>query len=282
MRRPTRGERLEACQPLSTPSIRARLQSAGLKPAAPADRITLLRRASRSTLPACSPPTPQESDAFLADKSADAYEKTIDRLLSPRRTMGSAGLVTGWISRAMPRAKASKATKRVPTPGAIGIYAGSKPSTKTSRTIALSKSRSPAMNFGRTIPGQGSPRPSIVTIRMRAMRVNLQQRRQEILNDITDTVSSTFMAMTYGCARCHTHKFDPILHTRLPIVCRPSSPTPPPTITSPRLPPQRARIMRLEKAVWEEKTAPIRTQLAALARAIEGENSKGPVRQISA
>src|SRR5258707_73321 len=32
---------------------------------------------------------------------------------------------------------------------------------------------------------------------------NLMLRRQELLNDITDTVSATFLGMTYGCARCH-------------------------------------------------------------------------------
>ena len=35
--------------------------------------------------------------------------------------------------------------------------------------------------------------------------------RQEILDDITDTVASVFTGMTYGCAKCHDHKFDPIL-----------------------------------------------------------------------
>jgi hypothetical protein len=40
----------------------------------------------------------------------------------------------------------------------------------------------------------------------------LELRRQEMLNDVTDTVASVFMGMTYGCAKCHDHKFDPILH----------------------------------------------------------------------
>lgn len=42
---------------------------------------------------------------------------------------------------------------------------------------------------------------------------NLMQRRQEILNDITDTVGAVFTGMTYACARCHDHKFDPILQS---------------------------------------------------------------------
>src|SRR5262249_10264915 len=60
--------------------VLARLEQAGLKPSAEADRVTLLRRVSLDLTGL--PPTPTEVDAFLADKSPDAYEKVVDRLLA--------------------------------------------------------------------------------------------------------------------------------------------------------------------------------------------------------
>ena len=108
----------------------------------------------------------------------------------------------------------------------------------------------------------------------------LQQRRQEILNDITDTVGATFMAMTYGCARCHTHKFDPILHTdyyRLQaFFANTAADDQIPMSTA-----EEAKRYAARKAIWDEKTAPIRAQIALLVDPGEGENPEGIVRQVS-
>ena len=63
--------------------VLARLEREGLAPVGPADKLTLLRRATLDLTGL--PPTPEEVDAFLADASPDAFEKVIDRLLaSPR------------------------------------------------------------------------------------------------------------------------------------------------------------------------------------------------------
>ena len=63
--------------------ILARLEREGLTPSPEADKTTLLRRVTYDLTGL--PPTPAEVDAFLADRSPDAYEKRVDALLhSPR------------------------------------------------------------------------------------------------------------------------------------------------------------------------------------------------------
>ncbi|MCI0662087.1 MAG: DUF1549 domain-containing protein, partial [Acidobacteria bacterium] len=60
--------------------ILARLEKEGLKPSPEADKVALLRRVHLDLTGL--PPTPAETEAFLADKSPDAYEKVVDRLLA--------------------------------------------------------------------------------------------------------------------------------------------------------------------------------------------------------
>src|SRR5215217_7440143 len=60
--------------------VLAKLEEKGLTPAPPADKITLIRRATFDLTGL--PPTPEGIDAFLADSSADAFSRVVDRLLN--------------------------------------------------------------------------------------------------------------------------------------------------------------------------------------------------------
>jgi hypothetical protein len=92
---------------------------------------------------------------------------------------------------------------------------------------------------------------------------NLMQRRQEILDDITDTTGLVFMGMTYGCARCHNHKYDPILQAdyyRLQAFFANTAADDQIAIL------QREEATRHSEALkrWENETKPIRDAIAAL------------------
>src|SRR5262249_3454450 len=60
--------------------VLARLEKEGIAPASEADRPTLLRRLSLDLIGL--PPTPEEVDAFVKDRSPDVYERVVDRLLA--------------------------------------------------------------------------------------------------------------------------------------------------------------------------------------------------------
>src|SRR6478672_9516709 len=95
---------------------------------------------------------------------------------------------------------------------------------------------------------------------------NLFQRRQEILDDITDATGSTFMGLTYGCARCHNHKFDPILQAdyyRLQAFFANTAADD----HIPMLPPDKIADYRSRRVIWEEKTKDVRAEIAAVLEA---------------
>ncbi|HEU0011570.1 MAG TPA: DUF1549 and DUF1553 domain-containing protein, partial [Verrucomicrobiae bacterium] len=92
---------------------------------------------------------------------------------------------------------------------------------------------------------------------------NLMQRRQEILNDITDTVGGVFLGMTYACARCHDHKFEPILQAdyyRLQAFFA-NTAAKDDVLLVPAAEQQR---FQEKLAVWEAKTKGIREQMETL------------------
>jgi hypothetical protein len=73
--------------------ILAQLEAKGIKPSADADRATLIRRVTLDTWGII--PTPEEVKAFVNDKSPNAYEKLVDRLLASPR-YGERWAAAGW------------------------------------------------------------------------------------------------------------------------------------------------------------------------------------------
>jgi mono/diheme cytochrome c family protein len=213
----------------------ARLEAKGLKPAPPADKRTLIRRATFDLTGL--PPTPAEVKAFLADKSPDAYPKLVDRLLaSPRygerwgrhwldvvryadssdaRGLGSEGdfseawryrdWVVNAFNRDLPYDKFilnQIAGDLLPPEGAPQITSAG--STGGAKLAGLD-----AAPARLNIPGT-------IATGMLALGNwgNGDADKDKILTDIADdqvdVVSRGFMGLTVACARCHDHKFDPI------------------------------------------------------------------------
>jgi hypothetical protein len=186
--------------------IAARLEKAGLGPAPEADRITLIRRVTFDLTGL--PPTPEEVDVFLHDQRPDAYERLVDRLLASPRYGERWALY--WLD--LVRYAESDGFKADdPRPHAwryrdyvIRAFNDDKPYDRFVREQLAGDELYPgdpealaATAFNRHFPDEYNAR-------------NLVQRRQEILNDVTDTTGAVFLGLTLGCARCHNHKFDPI------------------------------------------------------------------------
>ncbi|MGH9338121.1 MAG: DUF1549 and DUF1553 domain-containing protein [Acidobacteriota bacterium] len=239
--------------------VLAKLESEGLKPSPEADPIMLLRRASFDLIGL--PPTPEEVEDFLGDKSPNAFEKVVDGLLaSPHYGERWA---RHWLDLA--RYAESEGFKSDQTRPHIWRYRDyviksfneDKPYDRFVREQIAGDELWPndfdarvATAFNRHYPDEHNAR-------------NLMQRRQEILHDITTTVGSTFTGLTYGCARCHNHKFDPILQAdyyRLMSFFANFVADDDIILASPEVVERHQRQM----AEWEAKTAKIREEMAAL------------------
>ena len=187
--------------------VLAKLEAAGLPTAPPADRQTLLRRLHFDLTGL--PPTPEEIEAFLQDPSV-SVEKVIDRLLaSPHygerwsrhwldvvRYADSAGYELdtfydfAWNYRdyVIRSLNADKPMDRFIQEQIAGDELW--PDDDDARIATGFCTVGPYAYEG------GIARPNVVEY----------QRR----TDITDTVSSAFLGLTVGCARCHDHKHDPV------------------------------------------------------------------------
>ncbi len=239
--------------------VQAKLAAQGLTYRAPADRWTLLRRVTVDLTGL--PPTPEEVAAFEADTSPDAYEKVVDRLLaSPRYGERAARY---WLDVARyADSEGFKADETRPNiwryrDYVIQAFNEDKPYDRFIKEQLAGDELYPgdanaliATGFNRHFPDESNA-------------ANILNRRQELLNDVTDTVSSAFLGVTVACARCHDHKFDPILHKdyyRLQAFFANTRIHDEAIVAAPDVVAKHDQ----EMAAWEEQTKEIRAEMSTL------------------
>ncbi|MDB6024954.1 MAG: putative rane protein [Verrucomicrobiales bacterium] len=186
--------------------IFAKLQAQKLKPSPEADKVTLIRRLSLDLVGL--PPTLKEIDQFLADKSPDAYDKLVDRLLSSPHYGEKWG--RHWLD----------AARYADTNG----YEKDLPRTMwpyRDWVINAMNSDMPFDEFtieqlaGDLLP-KATLQQKVATGFLRNSMINEEggvdpeQFRIEGLIDRMDTLGKSFLGLTVNCCQCHNHKFDPI------------------------------------------------------------------------
>ncbi len=186
--------------------ILARLEKEGLKPSPEADRVTLIRRLTLDLTGL--PPTPAEVGAFLADKSPDAYEKVVERLLASPHY--GERLAVDWLDAArfadthgyhidsgrdMTRWRdyvIDAFNKNLPFDRfTVEQLAGDLIANATlEQKIASGFNRNHMINFeGGAIPAE---------------------YHNAYIVDRVNTTATVWLGLTIACAQCHEHKYDPI------------------------------------------------------------------------
>ncbi|MCI0536011.1 MAG: DUF1549 and DUF1553 domain-containing protein, partial [Verrucomicrobiales bacterium] len=185
--------------------ILSRLESAGLKPSVPATREQLIRRATLGLIGLPAPP--QEVDEFLKDRSADAYERLIDRLLGSPHYGERWG--RHWLDLAR-YAESDGFEHDAIRPHSwryrdyvIQAFNQDKPYDRFVREQLAGDELWPDEAAALVATGFNLLGPDMVD------SSDQIQRRLNTLNDMTDTAASVFLGLTLGCARCHDHKSEP-------------------------------------------------------------------------
>ncbi len=186
--------------------VLAKLDAEKLKPSPEADKITLLRRLALDLVGL--PPTPEEVDMFLADKSANAYEKQVERLLASPHYGEKWG--RNWLDAA--RYADSDGFEKDKTRN-VWFY-------RDWVVNAFNQDLPYDQFVTKQLAGDLLPNASqddiVATGFLRNSMVNEEggadpeQFRMEAMFDRMDAIGKSVLGFTIQCAQCHNHKFDPI------------------------------------------------------------------------
>lgn len=241
--------------------VMAKLEAKGLKPSPVADRRTLIRRATYDLTGL--PPTNAEVEAFIADKSPDAYAHVVDRLLA------SSAYGERWGRHWLDVARYADTKGYAFTEDAVYHNA------YTYRDYVI-------RSFNEDLPydefvieqlaadklPQGDDKRKLAALGFLNVGRRFLNDPVLINDDRIDSTCRGFMALTVGCARCHNHKFDPIpakdYYSLYGIFASASESNPPPAISpksiSEPYEAQNAKILATERQINDL----VRVQVTAL------------------
>ncbi len=183
--------------------VQARLEQQNIMPSPPADRGTLIRRASFDLLGL--PPTPEEVDAFANDPSPDAFATVVDRLLASPHYGERWGRY--WLDVA----------RYADNKGYVFFEEPTFPWAYTYRDYVV-ESFNNDLPFDRFVLEQLAADRLVADTDQRPLRAlgfltlgaHFMNNVHDIIDDRIDVVSRGLLGLTVTCARCHDHKYDPI------------------------------------------------------------------------
>jgi len=185
--------------------ILAELERQGLTPSAEADKATLIRRVTLDLTGL--PPTPEEVDAFLADDSEDAYEKVVDRLLASPRY--GERMASKWLdlSRYGDTNGFHHDHHRTMWPWRDWVVKSFNQNLPIDEFFTMQLAGDLLPDATREdILASGFNRNHNINDEGGALDA---EYRVEAVADRVETTAAVFMALTFNCARCHDHKYDP-------------------------------------------------------------------------
>lgn len=186
--------------------VLAKLDEKGLKPSPEADKRTLIRRVYLDLIGL--PPTPEQVEAFVNDETPDAYERIVDELLASEHHGERMALpwldasryadsnsfqfdnnrwAWPWRDWLIKQINSNRPFDRV----IVEMLAGDLLDNSTQDQLLAT-----AFNRNHFINGEGG-----------AIK---EEVRFTYVLDRVETTSTTFLGLTYACAQCHDHKYDPV------------------------------------------------------------------------